>query len=103
MMLCVTHLCWIYFEYTNILSFTIIEKNMEEQLKGEERKSSEDWIFYLKEKWQPKKKIYGSTQGKCCIFACDRAAVLSHWLICFMSQDQISENYQPVHFFWDKF
>jgi hypothetical protein len=75
---------------------------MEEQLKGVEKKSHEDLRFYLEETWQLKTKD-GSTQGKCCIHECDYSAVLSHLLICCMLQDHMSENYQPVQFFWDKF
>jgi len=50
MMLCVTH----YFEYVlNILIFYLspsLQESMEEQLKGEEKKSHEDLRFYLKKK-----------------------------------------------------
>jgi hypothetical protein len=44
----------IYVEYIlNILIFYLspsLQKNMEEQLKGEEKKSRKDWRFFLQEK-----------------------------------------------------
>jgi len=101
----------IYVEYVlNVLIFYLspsLQKNMEEQLKGEEKKSHEDLRFYLKEKRRSdnkkKKKKDGSTQVKSYIIACDYSAVLSHLLICCMSEDHMSDNYQPVQFFWDEF
>ena len=55
--LCVTHLCPVGFEYTNILCFASLQKSFEEQLKGEERKHHTDLKFYMREKRQLKKEL----------------------------------------------
>jgi len=55
--LCVTHLCPVGFEYTNILCLTSLRKSFEEQLKGEERKHHTDMKFYTREKRQLRKEL----------------------------------------------
>ena len=55
--LCFLHLCWIDFEYTNILSYPSLQKSLEEQMKGEVKKYGEDLRIYRTEKQQLKKEL----------------------------------------------
>ena len=96
----VTHLCPVGFEYTNVLCFTSLQKSFEEQLLGEERKHHTDLKFYMREKWQLKKEL---ETLKVSVPYMHMTAILSHLPICFMSQDRMNENCQPVLFNWDKF
>ena len=73
----------IYFEYIlNILIFYLspsLQESMEEQLKGEEKKSHEDLRFYLKENWQLKKKKMKALKVS---VAYMRAITLQYYHIC---------------------
>ena len=69
-------------------------------MKGKVNKHQEDSRFYLKEKRLLKKHVEALEVS---VAYMHMTAILSHLLICCMSQDHMNENCQPVHLFWDKF
>ena len=86
-------------EYTNISSYPSLQ-NFNEQMNREVKKHQEDSRFHSMEKRRLKKELEALRVSAAYMHM---TAILSHLLICCMSQDHMNENCQPVQLFWDKF